>query len=76
MAIDTKDPAPGHTLSVLKHVAAYTSGQNGRKKSALRVAPYYEEKEIRDGRRVDITDVLDEFWYAGYDGLPMPEDKP
>jgi hypothetical protein len=75
MTIDTKDPVPGHTVSVLKHTLAYTSGQKGRKKGALRVAPYYEEKQIIDGHSVDITDVLDEFWYAGYDGLPMPEEK-
>lgn len=75
MAIDITAAVPGQPLSVLKHVMAYGRGKRDRNGGSMRITPYYEEKEIRDGRSVDVTDELDEFWYAGYDGLPMPKAK-
>jgi len=53
---------------------AYALGKVAREKFRMRVSPFYEEREIRDGRRVDVTAERDRFWYAGYDGLPMPEE--
>lgn len=52
---------------------AYEAGKDAHSKNRMRVSPFYEEREIRDGRRVDVTAERDRFWYAGYDGLPIPE---
>lgn len=59
--------------ATVRYVMAYERGKTSRERGGIRVAPFYEEKEIRDGRSVNITDELDRFWYAGYDGLRMPE---
>lgn len=53
---------------------AYEAGKIAREKSLMRVTPFYEEREIRDGRKVDVTAERDRFWFAGYDGLAMPQE--
>jgi hypothetical protein len=48
---------------------AYQYGVHARVTGKLRVSPFYNEKMIgQDGSKIDITSVLDAFWYAGYDG--------
>jgi hypothetical protein len=57
-------------------LAAYERGRIEKRSNLLRISPYYEERVIIDGRSVDITGQLDRYWYAGYDGLPMPKEGP
>jgi len=52
---------------------AYESGKVLRAKGRLRVSPFYEEREIVNGRKIDVTDQLDRYFFAGFDGQPMPE---
>ena len=52
---------------------AYEGGKRAREKLWSRTPPYYEEKEIVDGRRVDITEDLNKLWLAGYDNQPQKE---
>jgi len=49
--------------------AAFDSGKKAQAKGAMRVSPFDEVKEVIDGRRVDVTDQLDQAWFAGYDAL-------
>jgi hypothetical protein len=37
--------------------------------------PFYNERVVIAGKRIDITPMLDAFFYAGFDGEPYP-DKP
>jgi hypothetical protein len=53
---------------------AYIRGKHARTMGRVRIAPYYEEKRIVEGKSVDITAELDRCWYAGYDGKEMPEE--
>lgn len=55
---------------------AYLAGKESRRKGHHRVSPYYNEKEKRDGRWVDVTDERDMHWFAGYDGVPEPSLPP
>ena len=47
--------------------AAEKRGEAAAKKGRMRVSPFYEEHAALDGKRVDITSMLDEGWYRGYD---------
>ncbi len=47
--------------------ATSKAGANAALKGKLRVSPYYEEKATLDGKRTDITSILDKGWYEGYD---------
>jgi hypothetical protein len=55
---------------------AYKAGKTAREKGLMRVSPYYEVREIRDGRRVDVTSELDRCFFEGYDGVPMTPEVP
>jgi len=46
---------------------AYFYGKRAKKKGWLRVSPFYEVREIRNGRREDITAELDAAFFKGYD---------
>jgi hypothetical protein len=52
---------------------AYQRGKRAKSAGALRVSPYFEIFEWRDGIKVDFTAELDRQWFAGYDGKPKPE---
>jgi len=52
---------------------AYEMGQEARTSLGLRVSPFYGERVLIRGRRVDITPLLDTFFFAGFDGEPYPE---
>lgn len=52
---------------------AYEAGKKAKRMDAQRVSPYYEEMGFICGMQVDLTAALDQYWFAGYDGKPMPE---
>jgi hypothetical protein len=54
---------------------AYNHGVLSRENSRMRVSPFYDERVLIRGKRIDITPMLESFWLAGYDGEPYP-DKP
>jgi hypothetical protein len=54
---------------------AYERGQESAHFGFLRASPFYSERVLIRGKRVDITPMLDAFWLAGFDGEPYP-DKP
>jgi hypothetical protein len=51
---------------------AYEQGKKAKKDRRTRVTPFYEEKAVVGGRKVDITRELDAAWLAGYDNEPIP----
>jgi hypothetical protein len=65
-------PASGSEIFCKRCMMAYNKGIEGRRRGVIRVAPYFEEKEIFDGLSFDVTDQLDCCWYAGYDGRNYP----
>jgi len=52
---------------------AYERGRESAHYGFMRVSPFYGEKVLIRGKRVDITLMLNMFWYAGFDGEPYPE---
>ena len=52
---------------------AYDAGIEQRERFGLRVSPFYNDRVLIRGQRVDITELLDAFFYAGFDGEPYPE---
>ena len=54
---------------------AYERGQKSAYYGFLRASPFYNERVLIQGKRIDITPMLDAFWLAGFDGEPYP-DKP
>lgn len=54
---------------------AYEIGQNRASYGLFRASPFYCERVLIGGKRIDITPLLDAFFYAGFDGEPYP-DKP
>jgi hypothetical protein len=54
---------------------AYERGRTAAYHGFLRVSPYYNNRVLIAKKRVDITPMLDTFWYAGFDGEAYP-DKP
>lgn len=54
---------------------AYERGQQAAHFGFLRASPFYNERVLIRGKRIDITPLLDAFWLAGFDGEPYP-DKP
>lgn len=52
---------------------AFERGREAAKFGFLRVSPFYNERVVIRGSRVDITPMLDTFWYAGFDGEPYPD---
>jgi len=53
---------------------AYEIGKLAKAAHAMRVSPFYNERCIIAGKRVDVTPMLDAFFLAGYDGEVIPED--
>ena len=47
---------------------AYETGKWAKENFRTRVSPFYRERAMIRGKRIDITPLLDKFWYAGYDG--------
>lgn len=54
---------------------AYDRGKDAARVGRLRVSPYYNERVLMRGKRIDITPMLETFWLAGFDGEAYP-DKP
>ena len=52
---------------------AYDAGIEQRERIGIRATPFYNERVLIRGQRVDITTLLDAFFFAGYDGEPYPE---
>jgi hypothetical protein len=52
---------------------ARKAGAKARNKGLMRVSPFYGVRIIVDGKRVDVTAKLDQAWFAGYDGVEVPE---
>lgn len=52
---------------------AYLHGIASRENARMRVSPFYNERVLIGGKRIDITLMLDVFWFAGYDGEAYPE---
>jgi hypothetical protein len=52
---------------------AYEMGVEARGALGIRVSPFYNERVLIKGRRLDITPLLDTFFFAGFDGEPYPE---
>lgn len=52
---------------------AYERGRDSAHYAMQRVSPFYNERVLIAGKRVDITPMLDAFWYAGFDGEPYPD---
>jgi hypothetical protein len=52
---------------------AYEIGKLARAAQRMRVSPFYNERCIIAGKRVDVTPMLDAFFLAGYDGQVIPE---
>jgi hypothetical protein len=52
---------------------AYLHGIASRENARMRVSPFYNERVLIGGKRIDITAMLDTFWLAGYDGETYPE---
>ncbi len=52
---------------------AYEMGKEAKWALGLRVSPFYNERVLIRGQRVDITPLLDTFFFAGFDGEPYPE---
>jgi hypothetical protein len=52
---------------------AYNHGVLSRETSRMRVSPFYDERVLIRGKRIDITPMLESFWLAGYDGEAYPE---
>jgi hypothetical protein len=52
---------------------AYNHGNLSRENARMRVSPFYEERVMIGGKRIDVTIMLDIFWLAGYDGEAYPE---
>jgi len=52
---------------------AYNHGLASRENARMRVSPFYNERVLIAKKRIDITPLLDTFWYSGYDGEPYPE---
>lgn len=52
---------------------AYNHGALSRDNARMRVSPFYNERVLIGGKRIDITALLETFWLAGYDGEPYPE---
>ena len=52
---------------------AFEMGRVARECMQVRVSPFYEERVLMKGRRIDITPMLDAFFFAGYDGEPYPD---
>lgn len=52
---------------------AYLHGVDSRENARMRVSPFYNERVLIGGKRIDITPMLDTFWLAGYDGEAYPE---
>jgi len=53
--------------------SAYDIGKLAKKAQRMRVSPFWNEQAMIAGKWVDITPMLDAFWYAGFDGTPIPE---
>lgn len=47
---------------------AYASGQFAKRVNMMRTSPFYNVRVLIEGRQVDVTPMLDAFWYAGFDG--------
>lgn len=45
-------------------------GAEAKKKGLMRVSPFYEERDFRDGNRVDVTAELSQAFMEGYDLCP------
>jgi len=52
---------------------AYERGREAAEYRWLRASPFYSERVLIGGKRIDITPLLDAFWYAGFDGEPYPD---
>lgn len=52
---------------------AHEAGRIDRERGRLRASPFYRQQVIVNGKRVDVTAMLDAAWYDGWDGLPIPE---
>ncbi len=52
---------------------AYERGRESAHFGFMRVSPFYDERVLIRGKRVDITPMLHYFWLAGFDGEPYPE---
>lgn len=50
---------------------AYAIGKLAPKAGRMRVSPFYQERAMIAGKWVDITPMLDAFWFAGYDGIDI-----
>lgn len=55
---------------------AYEMGVEARGALGIRVSPFYNERVLIKGRRLDITPLLDTFFFAGFDGEAYPEQTP
>lgn len=54
---------------------AFERGRDAAHFGFMRVSPFYDERVLINNKRIDITPMLDTFFYAGFDGEPYP-DKP
>ena len=52
---------------------AFDAGVLDRERGRLRVSPYYNERVMIQGKRLDITSLLNTAWLAGYDGETYPD---
>lgn len=52
---------------------AFEGGKEAAHYGFMRVSPFYDEKVLIRGKRIDITPMLHMFWLAGFDGEPYPE---
>jgi hypothetical protein len=50
---------------------AHKQGQIAKEKGRMRISPFYEEKAVVDGKRVDVTASLEAAWLAGFDGKAL-----
>lgn len=55
---------------------AYERGRESAHHGFLRVSPFYEERVLIRGKRIDIPPMLNEFWYLGFDGGEYPDAPP
>jgi len=53
---------------------AHHVGRTDRERGRMRVAPFYNESVVINGKRVDITPILTTAWLAGYDGESLPDE--
>lgn len=52
---------------------AYERGKDAAHYGFQRVSPFYNDRVVIGGKRVDITPMLDTFWLAGFDGEAYPD---